>query len=574
MDSASPADLPFRAYRAGRFAEAAAQAERRLAVAPDDWRLLGLHAACRQALGDDAAAAASYRAALAVRGDVAKLHNGLGAACLRLGRLEEAAQALERAVALDPGLAAAHFNLGLIADNAGRPQAAADAYGRALAADSRHVEAMVALGGCLRRRRRYPEARRMLERALRLPPQHPLAWSRLLGMLERRGRRAQLERAVRRARLRLGDVALVRLYRGILADLAEAPDQARRLLESCSFDPRSLEGEHLEQRRQSRLARVCDRLGDAAGAMRRAASTNALARRSDGRAGVRPEMFLRAVARRHALADVLANASAGAIPAAAYAGRRPVFLVGFPRSGTTLLDSMLRGHPDIAVAEECDAVARLVTVLAGAGDEKLAALPGLSETVLNEARGAYFTALTAAAPESTTTPLVIDRFPLNLIYAGEIQRAFPGARFLLALRHPADCVLSCYLQSFAPSPANASLHSLDGAANLYDAVFGTWQRLREALALDVIEVRYEALIDAPEATCRGILEALGVAWHAGVLDHQATARNRMAVETASYDQVVRPLYADAVGRWRRYRDHLDPLWPRLAPWVARFGYDD
>ncbi len=173
---------------------------------------------------------------------------------------------------------------------------------------------------------------------------------------------------------------------------------------------------------------------------------------------------------------------------------------------------------------------------------------------------------------SEATLCVIDRFALNIVYVGEIHRIFPDARFILMLRHPADCVLSCYLRTFAETSANASFHTLEEASCLYDQVLGLWKQFTEILDLNVIEIRYEDLVADIEQTGRRALEFIGTPWHPGMLDHERTARSRPYIRTASYNQVTQPLYASASGRWLRYREQLEPILPTLEPWIESFGY--
>jgi hypothetical protein len=113
---------------------------------------------------------------------------------------------------------------------------------------------------------------------------------------------------------------------------------------------------------------------------------------------------------------------------------------------------------------------------------------------------------------------------------------------------------------------------LEDAAALYGRVFALWTLCREKLDLDVIEVRYERLVADPEASCRDLLARLCIPWHAGALDHERTARARPFIKTVSYDQVIRPIYASAVERWRRYAAEMESVLPTLAPWIERFGY--
>ena len=251
----------------------------------------------------------------------------------------------------------------------------------------------------------------------------------------------------------------------------------------------------------------------------------------------------------------------------------PVFIIGFPRSGTTLLDTLLRGHPGIEVTEETDAVPRMVNQLSGNGDERMDSLADLADQDVENLRKTYFNALARhARPDSNT--MLIDRFALNIVYAGEIVRIFPQARFILLLRHPADCVLSCFMQTFYETSANASFFTLEDSAHLYDRVFGLWRQYTDLLQLNVLQVKYEDLVADAESTCRRILDFLDAPWHPGILEHERTARDRPLIGTASYNQVTRPLYTDAQGRWRRYRQEMEPALPVLEPWITYFGYKE
>jgi hypothetical protein len=128
------------------------------------------------------------------------------------------------------------------------------------------------------------------------------------------------------------------------------------------------------------------------------------------------------------------------------------------------------------------------------------------------------------------------------------------------------------MQPFALNNAMACFLDIRDAAEYYDAVLSFWERARETLGLKVHTVIYEALIDDPEASLRPLTEFLDLEWRDGLLDHRATARARGAISTPSFDQVVQPLNSKASGRWRRYREQLEPVLPILLPWAERLGY--
>lgn len=246
--------------------------------------------------------------------------------------------------------------------------------------------------------------------------------------------------------------------------------------------------------------------------------------------------------------------------------RPPVFLVGFPRSGTTLLDTMLMGHPDVDVMEERPAL-RLVDQHIGGFDK----IPDLGEAQVRDAQRRYFE--TAAQYDHIRDEaLLVDKSPLHLSQVPLIHRLFPKARFILALRHPLDSLFSCFVSNFRLNSSMSNFLRLDTAAEFYDLTFRVWEKSREIFAIDVETVVYEELVNDPERELRRLAGWLGLDWTERMLDHRKTAAQRGLITTASYAQVTEPVYRRSVGRWQNYRKHLEPVVPVMAPWVEKFGY--
>jgi tetratricopeptide (TPR) repeat protein len=246
----------------------------------------------------------------------------------------------------------------------------------------------------------------------------------------------------------------------------------------------------------------------------------------------------------------------------------PVFLVGFPRSGTTLLDTLLMRLPETEVLEEEPLVEALEAKIGG-----VAGLAGLSDDDVSSLRSEYWQMLDRLRPGRSADGLVIDKFPLHLVRAALIHRIFPDARFIFAERHPCDVVLSCFMARLRLNQLAVQLLTIEDAARLYDVAMRAWSQACSVLPLKVHAVRYERVIDDLEGEMRPLLDYLGRPWDPELLDHRAAAARREHIATASYAQVTEPLYARAVGRWTRYRKHLEPVLPSLAPWAERFGYE-
>ena len=627
--ASSPLKPLFDLYRAGEYQTLLEQARVALETRPDEPALHSLAGAAALELHEYEQAIHSYRAALALRPELAKVHNSLGIAYLRTGQTEEAAGSFHNAVKHDSQLAQAWFNLGLVYENRGRLPEAAGYYKQATLLNPVYHQALCSLAKVLWELRIPDQVEDCFEKALAIKADY----QGLLRFLEQSNRHEKLREALAQARRVLGEHDIVRLYEGILADIDGEHEQARSQLEAFSIAPIDTLSQHTERTRLARLALICDRLNDTPATIRYAGKANHLSREISDSKGIDKSEFLQTVEkRRHYFTDenisrwpditsqfkgqskisgetptptqelrssFLPPRSSFLPPRSSFLPLRssflrmqesskqsvasgdtiidrmqdkePVFIIGFPRSGTTLLDTLLRGHPAIRVAEEADAVAAMVNQLSGQEDERLVSLAELSEQDIDALRQTYFNALARhAKPDESITR--IDRFALNSVYSGEIYRVFPHARFILLLRHPADCVLSCFLQTFYETSANASFFNLQDSAHLYHQVFSLWRQYTDLLPLNVLQVKYEDLITDVESGCRKILDFLNLPWHEDLPAHQRTAQNRPLIGTASYNQVTRPLYTEAQGRWQRYHTELEPALPVLEPWISYFGY--
>jgi hypothetical protein len=245
----------------------------------------------------------------------------------------------------------------------------------------------------------------------------------------------------------------------------------------------------------------------------------------------------------------------------------PVFLVGFPRSGTTLLDTMLMGHPDIEVLEEEPTFHRAGEFLADYPN-----LPTLPREVIAAARDAYFDDVAKRTPMAPGK-LIVDKNPLLMGAVPLIRRIFPDAKFILAVRHPCDVALSCFTTNFKLNDGMSSFLRLDTTAELYDLSFGYFERVRSLLPVPVHTVLYEKVVADREHELKALFDFLGLGWNDDVLDHQKTALSRGRIKTASYSQVAEPIYSRSSGRWRHYQAQLEPILPVLKPWIGHFGYE-
>lgn len=264
------------------------------------------------------------------------------------------------------------------------------------------------------------------------------------------------------------------------------------------------------------------------------------------------------------MGDVVEKADVSAWPVP-HEGRSPVFLIGFPRSGTTLLDQILSSHPGIVCLEESEHFGDALSgVLA---DPARAFLPEtFTIDEIERIRESYWRRV--AAPASA---VVVDKFPLNIVVLPLIERVFPSAKIIFAMRDPRDVVLSCYQQRFVINAAMVQFLDLNHAGAYYDLVMSLMDRCRERLDLNLHQVRYEDVVNDLEAAARRLCDFLDVPFEPRMLSFNETAMRRH-IATPSARQVIQPLYNRSIGRWRRYEAELRPVLPVLTPWAKRFGY--
>jgi tetratricopeptide (TPR) repeat protein len=473
-------------------------------------------------------AARSFREAIAIQPDFFEALSNLGGLLTALGRYEEAGKVLHEAVKIRPDAPEALTNLACVAERQGRFDEAVSRYRRALSARPQAVEVLARLAGLLERMGRIEEARTCVDQGLRLQAGHPvlaLAAARLARRENRIKEGIAILDAVDR---RLADAATLGEILVLLGQLHDASGEPARAF------PLFVEGK------------------------RYLASANPSARKA-------ADSYLEAVAAANRLlTGRLAEAvSAGHDPGA----DTPVFLVGFPRSGTTLLDQILDSHPALQTMEEKPAAERMREVFRNMRVD----LADLDAARIAQLREAYFAEVVRHV-ERRPGAALIDKMPLNLVHIPLLWRVFPQARYILALRHPCDVCLSCFMQSFAVNPAMANFFTLEDTVRAYAAVMGLWQNVERTLPLRYQRVRYEDLVDDAERETRAVLDFLDVGWHDDVLDHAEHARQRTVINTPSYHQVTQPIYHHARYRWKRYEREMASVMPMLRPFIEHFGY--
>jgi Flp pilus assembly protein TadD len=490
------------------------------------------------------------------------------------GRRPEALRLLQTTVAAAPGDAQAWFRLGRMLFSMQRRGEAREALSRGLAIEPRNYRALIDAGTVCLRLGELAAASGHFQRAAEVAPEAAEPLSALAVVAGLGGDNACARAYAGRALALAPDLvsAQIAIARADAAEDAPAAAEQRltRLLERADLsDAQRIDAFDLR-------AECRDALGRDADAFEDYASRNAVVR------GVEAPRFVAVGVegqgdRARRLATWLDGTprdlwrgSAGPDRVGADETRRHVFLVGFPRSGTTLLEKILSSHPDIVALEEVDALGAAGNDLL-AGGAGLARLAGLTPADADGRRQAYWRSVRQALGEPIAGRIFVDKMPLHTVLLPLIARLFPDARILFALRDPRDVVLSCFRRRFRMNAAMFEFLTLEGAARYYDTVMRLAESARGRLPLAIMDVRHEALVADFDGEVRRVLDFVGAPWNPSVRDFAAAARG--VPKTPSTPQVARGLNADGLAQWRRYEAQLAPVAPLLAPWAHRFGYE-
>lgn len=253
---------------------------------------------------------------------------------------------------------------------------------------------------------------------------------------------------------------------------------------------------------------------------------------------------------------------------------RPVFLMGFYRSGSTLAEQVLAAHPNVITSGETHLLGYVLAELS----KMLPGQAGLAERIraldseqIGYLRNLYWTIARREFGDEVISGVLVDKTTLNTLNVELINALFPDAHLLFTVRDPRDICLSCISQPFVLSPLTIHLLTLDSCARFYAAVMDYWLSVRDVVAVSWTELRYEQLVVDLEGQFKPVFQKLGLAWSDNCLQFYRHAQ-RHVVKTPSFDQVTRPLYSSSVGRWRHYQAHIDPVMPVLQPIIHHYGY--
>jgi len=451
----------------------------------------------------------AYERALAIKPDAADVCSNFANALQQLGRLTEAVAAYERALAIRPNYAEARNNLGKTLLELDRNAEAIAQFEQVLASNPASAEAQNNIGIALQALGQLEAATRAYEKAVTLAPQNAEIHLNL----------AHARRFVR------GDTRLLALEALANDSARREPDQSIAL--------------------EFALAKAYADLDEPERSFDHLSRGNALKRQRisyDEAETLRLFDRVRTVLTAELMRDERGDPS----PV-------PVFVVGMPRSGTTLVEQILASHSEVFGAGERQDFGDAVATLKPFPEAVLT----LSAAALRELGASYVGAIKSA---NATAARIVDKMPINFLYVGLIHLALPNARIIHTRRQAIATCFSCFSTLFVgDQPYAYDLGELGRYYRAYEALMAHWRRVLPAGIM--LEVRYEDIVDDLEGSTRRMLAHCGLRWEESCLAFHATQR---PVRTASAIDVRQPIYRSAIGRWRRYEHLLAPLRAALA----------
>jgi tetratricopeptide (TPR) repeat protein len=494
----------------GRFDEALEYYTRACNVRPDQptsWVHLG---AVYGVTMDHDRAIDCYRKALELKPGAARIAQPLSTLLRLTGKFNEAKFHCLAALDIEPEAAKHHVELGDIYLAKGSYDEAVSCYDHALALDVNNVSALVGKVNILNFRKEYTQAMDTLMPLL------------LAGSGD--------------ARVALAYASLSRQF----DHYREAAGLIEKILEKGVSNMADRADLHFA------IGRLYDDLGEYEKAFSHFKSGNDL-RRSHFDPGRHHEFI-------SALIQVYGAAALADLPHAVNTSRRPIFIVGMPRSGTSLVEQILASHPMVHGAGELDEINQIAFSLPALTPAKIRypyCVPELTQETVDTLAGSYLSMLDQLSGGKSC---VTDKMPTNYLHLGLIELLFPGARVIHCMRNPLDTCLSNYFRNFIGNiPFSYRLDHLGAYYREYARLMEHW---RSILRIPFLEIEYESLVVSPERQSRKLIEFCGLDWDESCLRFYETPR---ITRTASYDQVRQPIYNKSMGRWKHYRRHLGPL---------------
>jgi tetratricopeptide (TPR) repeat protein len=548
----------------------------------------------------------NYDEAVKILKNVLKImpnHSGancnMGAALSSLGQFDNAKPFLQKSLEIEPNQPETILNIAMVEYKENKFHEAIETLKKAISLRENYDNAWYRLGDCYKTMAHYREAEEAYAKAVEINPVSVLGWVNLGTMSLMHNKIDKAHDCYKKAlELNPDDVSIYFHYSYFL-NSADLFDEIPKLLEVAKkhIPDRAITAfiEARYERRQGNIEKalsilepfkdakdsegtkvgyelglIYDRLGEIDKAFECFERANKLYLQEDTPKVIRRDaMFNQMSAAEQALSPEWLESWTQDYDNPNY--QDPIYLAGFPRSGTTLVDQILQSHPDIFVSPERDALTASVKAIEEKHHKYPDFLSRLSQEQVENMREGYYE-MHKYFGDWQDKPVFVDKIPLVLNFMDLTYRMFPKSKIIFSLRHPCDCVLSCFMNEFTPTKSMILTADIELCAKFYHRTMELFEKFEQILPVPIYKFRYEDLIADLENEVRGILNFIEVPWNDEVLNYRQTAQKKGFISTPSHSQVKKEIYTTARYRWVKYKEHLAPVMHYLEPWIEKWGY--
>ena len=503
---------------------------------------------------------------LLINPNIFEVNFNLGIINIQSGDIDGAIKYFDKAKKLRPEVSRVYFNLGLAYDKKKEQNLAILNYEKAIELDPNNPLLFYNLGSLYKSILDINKAEKYFKKSLDLNPNYIFAFNNLFDLYDRSNQLEKYGELLEKAKKNLTEEDLIGFYSGTHEYKKKNYQGAIKFLENINLS----DSYHVQNiAKHLILAKSYDHIKNFDKAFYFFKTNNDLAKNYYGK-NIDEKIFITYVNQRIKFFEnfKISNWKQHSIK---NQFNDPVFLIGFPRSGTTLLDTILRTNKSVEVIEEKPILRNFLIKLEKKTSNDLNQLNILEKEFIIEMQNFYFRER-QKYKKNSNTKIVIDKLPLNIIHIGEILRFFPNAQFIFALRHPYDSVLSCFMQQFTLNPAMKNFLSIRSSAALYDLVMKLWTIYQKKFSINFHFIKYEDVVINFKKTTKEVFEYLSLDWSDETEDFYLTAKNRVDISTPSYNQVTSPLYLRSIDRWKNYEKHFKDSKEYLDKWVNQFDY--
>ena len=488
----------------------------------------------------------------------------LGVVFSEVGNYEESGNCFKKVLKIDSNHLPSLNNFGIILKNIEKYEEAIKCYEKIISIDCNFVKAYNNIGTISLELGDIQKAVKNYKKVIELDPNNFISYKNLIAAYENSNQIKNYEEILKLAKRKFHNEKILNLYSGILSFRKQNFETSIKELVNNEFENDDVN----ESKRNFFLARSYDRINKIDEAFEHFKKANELERNSFKAKKFDKNRYLENIKKRknYFKKNNITKWKTIKYPKNNFS---PVFLIGFPRSGTTLLDTILRSHPKINVIEEKPMVLKMINKIK---NSNLNHLEKITPSEIKLLQNQYLLELTNHINIKKKSNICIDKLPLNIVNAGEIIRIFPNAKFILALRHPLDCIISCFMQNFGLNDAMSNFLNLKDSAKFYKETMELWNQYASVLKINYVSIKYEDLIESFEPNIRKIIKFLNLDWDDSLLNYRETAEKREKISTPSYYQVIQPIYTHASQRWKRYKNYLTDIQPDLLELIKKYKY--